>query len=153
MENANDEAEKDGVSPPEEKNSDVNISSIIFTAYLQVSLYARLSLSRSISPSQFNPFALNHTAKPPRPRVTFILVTTITAAVIGSSAVFGYNFGVLNSPQQVYLFFVCFALFFFLVNFIWLVLIFHSPSICSLSLIRLVKMSLAQCLLSSPTWR
>ena len=40
-------------------------------------------------------------AKPPRPRVTFMLVVTVAAAVLGSTSQFGFNIGVLNSPQQV----------------------------------------------------
>ena len=38
---------------------------------------------------------------PPRPRVTFLLVVTVAAVVIGSTSQFGYNTGVLNNPRQV----------------------------------------------------
>ena len=36
-----------------------------------------------------------------RSKLTFVLIVAVTAAVIGSSAQFGYNTGVINNPENV----------------------------------------------------
>ena len=95
-------------------------------------------------------------AKPPRPRVTFMLVVTVAAAVLGSTSQFGFNIGVLNGPQQVWL--SCFKniinlWFQYFTMLLFLPYFFLSLPLSRLSSILLARMALAQCLLSSLSWR